>query len=823
MDFFKDQVIDLTKKAKSRKKSQNSSNKKTPVYNPNEPCCILGKNKKYKVKSGWGNVNCDVLFLVEQYNEYAFTLIKYLEDTLNIKNMFYLYPALECTVNDNYSLNDAIAPFITCNKQHVNNVIKRFRPKHIITFGRSLYSITKDKSVNANAIGYNRIFSQEYNCYVYPCHPIEWLIQKRNNTTFIEDNWRVYLLRKHVNNIYNKEIHIPEKYEYKNILIEDSEQCYSILNSLVKSNSKCFVYDIETTGLNYLEDRIVSIQLCIDKNNSYFFPWELIDDKAKIYLNTLFTNKISIAHNGKFDMKFLKIQNIKANVKFDTMLAHHILNPDLKHGLKIICWKYTQFGGYDNQLDNYKSEKKIKGDYGKIDKNILMKYGCMDVRVTYLLYKKFKEEFTKKNNEKLKWVFENISTPLSEVFCDAEMKGILIDTTYLEQYKNKIENEFNENINKIYVSLGTQDVNINSNKQLLPYIKRLKLPQIKETKKGGFSLDNTTFKEWADRGFELGKLLLKYSELRKLMTTYIGSPTSKKGVWKHIQKDNRLHPTFNIHGTASGRTSSSNPNFQNQPKDRSFRQIYTTPKDYVFIEADFSQAELRIATVYSQDEGMLQAYREGKDIHSDTACRLNNMNYDEFQKRRKEGDDKIDKIRKKAKTVNFGIIYGESKYSLGPQLGISIEEAEVFLNDYFKARPGLAIWRDKTQKFTFNTTYTETLFGRKRWFPELEYKKNIPGKKLGEYSRQSMNTPIQGSASDYALLSLISVYKYLKSNNFKSNILGMVHDSIVIEAHTNELNIIIPSIKNIMESQVDIGVKMVADVEVSKIWGFKDE
>jgi len=864
-DFFKPQVIDVIQRAKARAKKTKVPRppgaKKSPgvvttliertlAKMTDDRCtaCSLHRMKigkkpappGYEViddyvyskrfEEGKGNKQSDILIITEKWNKKSEMLITFLEKAYNLTlNDYFIIPGIWCLPIEGRPAKDseAVAPYVACNILTIDKLIKEIKPKHIITIGRALFSITREKDPQRNKIKYRKLYSGKYKAHVYPVPELNFMLEEKRQPDgsakyFFQDNWYRHLLKKHIDIIQNKTFPNFPEIQIKDTISQETEEIKKILREFLVSQIPFFVYDIESSGFVYMEDTIHGISLCEDQVTSYYLLWEKFDAEAKNLLNQLFLKKSAIAHNGKFDEKFLIWNGIEnAKTDEDTMLAHHILHAELAHGLKPSAYMYTQYGGYDRDLDQYMKDNRLT-KFSDVPIEILGPYSCMDVRVTYLIYIKFKRELAR--NKELKWLYTNISVPLARVFRKAEMKGMRIDQNYLDRYSFSKRIEV-EKLAKECYQLAGRVFNLKSNKELPEVCKELKMPEVKKTAKGGFSTDQEAMDIWAKKGFPFAKAFQSYSRVNTQLNNFIGDYSKKgtedkNGVYQHIRADGRVHNSFLVHGAETGRTASAGPNLQNQIKEKDYRRIYQCPEGFTFLEADFSQAELRLAAVLSDDKAMKEAFTLGRDIHCTTICSMTNRPYDEIKRLNDAKDPDVLKLRKKAKTVNFGVVYGETAFSLSEDLGISVDEAERFLIEYFKGFAGLGKWRNATQAFTATKAHTKTLWGRLRRFPELEHRTGISKSKMGGYMRQAMNTPVQGSASDYALFSMVQVDRMLVEGNYKTSIVAMVHDSIVMEAAKDELEELVPKIKHIMETCADIGVKMVADVDVSDIWGF---
>ena len=405
------------------------------------------------------------------------------------------------------------------------------------------------------------------------------------------------------------------------------------------------------------------------------------------------------------------------------------------------------------------------------------------------------KELKKEGLEKL---YREIELPLIYVLYKMEKRGVLFDREYLEGFGRELD-EKSKDIEREIFEIAGEEFNLNSPKQLANILfEKLRLKPLKRTK-SGYSTDVETLTSLALEGHKIAELLLEYRKLTKLNSTFV------KGILKHMDKEGRVHTTFIQTGTATGRLSSAEPNLQNLPVSdeisKKIRYAVTAPEGYTLVWADYSQIELRVLAHLSGDEKLIEAYRKGRDIHTETASHLFGVSPD--------GVD--EKLRRVAKTVNFGIIYGMSPHGLSERLGIPVKEAEEYIERYFEKFPRVKDYIENTLKEAYEKGYVKTIFGRVRPLPELRSSnRNI--RSFGE--RAAVNATIQGSAADIMKLAMVKLHTKLKN----AYMVLQVHDEIVIEAPEEKAEEIVKTVRETMENVIELLVPLTVDVNVGKHW-----
>ena len=505
--------------------------------------------------------------------------------------------------------------------------------------------------------------------------------------------------------------------------------------------------------------------------------------------------------NIKFDAFILKRYGIDLEpIVFDTMIASYILSPDEQHNLDALSKKWLNYTPIP--ISTLIGEKKNKQISMKdLNPQEISDYACEDADLALKLKNILEEELKKQN---LIDLATKIEFPLIKVLTQMEFNGIAIDKEFLNQYSLELKKEAADLTQKIYKEAGTE-FNIDSPKQLQHILfEKMLLNPIKKTKTG-YSTDVQVLTELAQTE-PIAQMILDYRQIMKLNSTYV------EALPKLInKKTRRIHTTYNQTIASTGRLSSTDPNLQNIPirteMGSKVRQAFIPgqPENYI-LSADYSQIELRIMAYYSKDEHLIKAFQDGLDIHSATASIL-------FDKTIEQIDSNMRRI---AKTVNFGIMYGLGSYGLAQRLGISRTEAIEIINNYFKKYPGIKKYMDNTIAFTQKNGFAETIFGRRRYFPDIN-SSNYTLRTAAE--RAAINMPIQGTASDLIKLAMIKIHNTMKKNNLKSLMMLQVHDELVFEVFPEELETMKNLVKTNMETAVSLGdIPILVDIGIGKNW-----
>ncbi len=593
--------------------------------------------------------------------------------------------------------------------------------------------------------------------------------------------------------------------QHNYFLLTDEGEIEKLIGQIKKK--KKFTFDTETTGLDSLNDDIVGMSLSIKPFEAYYLP--LPNDKSEAQellkkFKDIFEDS-SIEKTGqnlKFDINILNQYNIKVKGKlFDTMLAHYLLEPELRHNMTILSQTYLNYQPIE--IESLIGKKGVfQRTMRSVKTEVLKDYAAEDADVTIRLKEKLEPELKDKNLINL---FYNIETPLVYVLSKMEQIGVKIDKEALNIYSKELENEINLIKNSIYQHAG-QQFNIASPKQLgeilfdkLEIDKKAKLTKTKQYQTGEEVLVKLKDKH------PIINDILEFRTLSKLKSTYVDSLPLLEN-----PQTGRIHTTFNQTTTATGRLSSTNPNLQNIPirteKGREIRKAFIPRnEDYLLLAADYSQIELRIIAELSKDENMLEAFRNGLDIHTSTASKVFNVPINEVSK----------EMRRNAKAVNFGIIYGISAFGLAEQLGCTRSQASEWINEYFNQFSGIKNFIDKQIDFAKENGFVETIFKRRRYLRDINSNNNVV---RSFAQRNAVNAPIQGSAADIIKLAMVNIDKVFEEKKFLSKLIIQVHDELVFDVKKDELEIVTQIVKQEMTSVVKMSIPLEVDINFGKNW-----
>ena len=603
---------------------------------------------------------------------------------------------------------------------------------------------------------------------------------------------------------------VPHEYR----LIKTTDDLKKVADDIKKSG--VFAFDIESTGFDFLTDRIISLSLAT-KKFSVVVPFYIsmfqqkeadveINDayfkSAKEILSPVFSDEsiTKIGSNLKFDIKFLKTFGINTcGDIFDTMIAEYCLDAANNIlGLKDLSEKYLY-----HKMVHYKDvvEDTKKNTLQDVPLDSLVNYSGQDADITYRLYEVLREKL--RENKKIEELFYFIEMPLVKVLVDMENMGVVIDKNYLVDFSSHLETEISA-INEKMNALINREFNPNSPKQIAEILfKELKLPVIKKTKTGP-STDVDVLTKLAKEHPFVG-LLLEHRTLTKIKSTYSDALPQMINT-----KTGKIHTTYMQTGTQTGRLSSKDPNLQNIPIKtdigRKIRTAFIPSKGNILISADYSQIELFLLAEFSEDENLFGAFNSGEDIHYKTASLLFG----------KSGKNVTKDERKIGKTVNFGVLYGQSPFALAEDLDITRKEAAEFINRYFLNYSGIARYIEELKQLCRDKGYAETFWGRKRSIPEI-YDRNKMRQGYGE--RMAVNTVIQGTAADLIKIAMIRIAKKIAELKLKSKLILQVHDELIFDAVKDEKDILISVIKESMETGYDFKLKLKTSVETGTNWG----
>lgn len=577
-----------------------------------------------------------------------------------------------------------------------------------------------------------------------------------------------------------------------------------LVDNLLKQKVVCF--DTETTSLNEMEAELVGMSFSYKKGLAYYIP--LSEDQGEV-LQTLeifrpFFEKedlLKVAHNLKFDYKILKQYGITVKgAMFDTMIAHYLLNPDGRHGMDYLSEVYLNYKPVSIETIIGKKGKK-QGNFRDADLRTQTDYAAEDADVTFQLYELFAPQLKKENLEDL---FYKIEMPLMEVLAKMELAGISLDEKWLAQESLDLENDLKELEAKIF-ELSGEEFNMNSPRQLGEILfEKMQLdPKAKKTKTGQYATSEDILQKLASK-HEIIKHILEYRTYQKLKSTYVDALPSQ------IDKDDkRVHTNFSQTTAATGRLASVNPNLQNIPirtlRGQQIRGAFVSGEGKKIISADYSQIELRLIAEISGEENMIKAFQDGEDIHASTAAKLFKIPLEEVSKTQ----------RSQAKTVNFGIIYGQGAFALAEQTGLSRTEAKQMIEAYFETYPKLKEYMAEQVNKARQLGYVETILGRKRHLKDINSNNFVV---RGHAERNAVNAPVQGSAADVVKMAMIKIDKQLAEQQLETKMLLQVHDELVFEAPVDEVEVASKLIKTEMENAIETQVPLLVEVGVGNNW-----
>ncbi|MFV5694584.1 DNA polymerase I [Flavobacterium sp. LB3P122] len=605
------------------------------------------------------------------------------------------------------------------------------------------------------------------------------------------------------------------RHQYYNSL-ENTQHSYQIikgdlglkllLQNLQNQSTVCF--DTETTGLDALHAELVGISFSYEKGKGFYVPFPENQEEAQTLIEKFipfFENERieKIGQNLKYDLKILSSYNIKVEGKlFDTMIAHYLINPDMRHNMDILAETYLKYSP--------KSIEALIGKKGKNQKSMrdveleaIKEYAVEDADITLQLKEIFTLELDKTGTKKL---FEEIEIPLVKVLADMEKEGIRVDVDFLKSLSKILDDDIKILEASIYETAG-EKFNLASPKQLGEVLfDKLKIggAKQKKTKTGQYATGEEILSYLATEN-PIVKDILEWRQFIKLQNTYVDALPNQ------VDKiTNRIHTDYMQTVAATGRLSSNNPNLQNIPirteRGRQIRKAFIArDENHTIVSADYSQIELRIIAALSGEENMIKAFQNKEDIHKSTASKVFNVPLEEVTREQ----------RSHAKTVNFGIIYGVSAFGLSNQTSLSRSESAALIEAYYKTYPRLKSYIQEQIEYARENGYVQTILGRRRYLKDINSANAVV---RGASERNAVNAPIQGSAADIIKIAMINIHRKLTAENWKSKMLLQVHDELVFDVHNSELEKIQPLIKYEMENAFKLDVPLDVDLGAGKDW-----
>lgn len=589
-------------------------------------------------------------------------------------------------------------------------------------------------------------------------------------------------------------------------LIEGELATKLLLRDLLQQKTVCF--DTETTGIDPLTAELVGISFSWKKGKGFYVPFPENREEAQELLNKFLPFFESediekVAQNLKYDMKVLSTYGVVIKGKlFDTMIAHYLINPDMRHNMDILSETYLSYSPMpiENLIGKKGKKQKSMRD---VDVATVKEYAAEDADITLQLKEVFEPELKETATRKL---FDEIEIPLVAVLADMELEGIKLDTDYLKELSEALSSDIKGLEGKIYETAG-ESFNLASPKQLGDILfDKLKIggSKPKKTKTGQYATGEEVLSYLAQDN-PIVQDILDWRQLVKLQNTYVDAlPNQVK------DKTGRVHTDYMQTVAATGRLSSNNPNLQNIPirteRGRQVRKAFVArDENYKLLSADYSQIELRIIAALSGDPEMVKSFQNGEDIHAATAAKVFNVPQEEVTREQ----------RSHAKTVNFGIIYGVSAFGLSNQTSLSRSESKDLIDAYYKTYPRLKEYIQEQIDIAREQGYVQTVLGRRRYLKDINSQNAVV---RGAAERNAVNAPIQGSAADIIKIAMINIYKRLTKENWKSKMLLQVHDELIFDVHNSEIERIQPMIKEEMENAFKLNVPLVVEMGIGENW-----
>ncbi len=591
---------------------------------------------------------------------------------------------------------------------------------------------------------------------------------------------------------------------YSYHLVDNEEEMIKLRDKLLTHDFCSF--DTETTSIDPIDGELVGMSFSIEEGEAFYVPissnFEIAKSQAEIFKGLLENENImKIGQNIKYDIIVLKKYGIEVKGKlFDTMIAHYLINPELRHNMDYMAETYL----------NYKTINidELIGSRGKNQLNMrdlspkdICDYACEDADVTLKLKNILEKEIEKQGASHLLY---DIEFPLVYVLADMEYTGVRLDTKALKESSENLTKEMLNIESEIYKLAGAE-FNINSTKQVgeILFDKLKVIEKAKKTKTGQYTTSEEILESLRDTHPVVGKIL-EYRSLKKLLSTYIDALPLLIN-----KRDDKIHTSYNQTVTATGRLSSSNPNLQNIPiregHGKDIRKAFIADKDCTFYSADYSQIELRIMAHLSQDPHMIEAFNSGQDIHASTAAKIYKIPIEEV----------TSDMRRKAKTANFGIIYGISVFGLAERLSIPRAEAKELIDGYFETYPKVKEYMDNIINNAKEKGYVETILGRKRYLPDINSRNATV---RGYAERNAINAPIQGSAADIIKIAMNTIFERFKNEKIRSKMILQVHDELNFNTFNNELSHVEQIVIEEMEKAYKLIVPIKADSGTGNNW-----
>ena len=582
-------------------------------------------------------------------------------------------------------------------------------------------------------------------------------------------------------------------------LVDTLDGKMKLLELLMQSSRFCF--DTETNGLDVLKSEAIGLAFSCNKGEAYYVPVSSAED-VQFFKPAFESKALKIAQNLKFDLQILENYGVQVHEPFyDTMLAHYLIEPDKRHNMDELARTYLKYEPVSIEtLIGKKGKGQIK--MSEVDMETLKEYAAEDADITLQLMDALDPFIAEQNASR---VFNEIELPLVPVLASMERAGIRVDAAFLQDYSVDLAKQILEIESRIYEQAG-EKFNIASPLQLGKILfDKLNLDEkAKKTKTGQYQTGEDVLQKLSHKS-SIVQDILDFRGLQKLKSTYVDALPLLVN-----ESTGRVHTTFNQAVAATGRLSSTNPNLQNIPvrteRGREVRKAFIPESDeFLILSADYSQIELRVIASMSGDEGMMEAFKQNLDIHAATAAKVFGVPLEEVSKEQ----------RYKAKSVNFGLIYGQGAFGLAENLGISRTEAKEIIDNYFKQFPGIRTYMDEVIEKAKTHGYVETLMGRRRYLRDIN-SNNATVRSFAE--RNAINAPIQGAAADMIKMAMIRIHKRMQEKPYKSKMLLQVHDELLFDVHKDEIDEITEMVKTEMQNAMPLNVPVIAEAGTGKNW-----
>lgn len=587
----------------------------------------------------------------------------------------------------------------------------------------------------------------------------------------------------------------PHKYH----TVTRAEELRELVERLSKYDEVCF--DTETSGLDFFNDRLVGMSFAVEPHEAWYVAWN--EEFTEIVRPLMENDRIAkIGQNIKFDIMMLRAVGIEVRGrKFDTMILHYLLDPESRHNMNVLAQKYLNYSPIEIETLIGRGAKQLTMDLLAVDR--VAEYAAEDADVTLQLKHAL---WPKVCAEGLQYLYGEIEEPMIDVLADMEWEGVRIDTNSLAEYKIELQKELDDLEWKIRELADEPTLNVNSSRQLGEVLfAKLRIdPKPRMTRTKQFRTDEEYIQSLTSRHPIVG-LILEYRGVKKLLSTYVEALPQLVN-----PRTGHIHTSYNQAVTATGRLSSANPNLQNIPirddRGRRIRQAFIpSDGDHLLLSADYSQVELRLMAHLSADESLIEAFRHDQDIHSATAARLFHTDLQSVTSEQ----------RRRAKTANFGIIYGISAFGLAQRLDISRTEAREIIEGYFASYPKVKEYMDRAAEQARNEGFVSTIFGRRRYLNDIVSRNAVA---RGVAERNAINAPIQGSAADIMKLAMVEMHRKMRAAGLRSRMILQVHDEVVIDLYHPEQEQVVQIVVESMERAAQLSVPLTVDYGVGENW-----